>query len=224
MAQIQFDASKVKPAEPFETIPAGWYNVMIEASEVKPAKTEGNFFLELTFKVLDGQYANRKLYARINIRNNNPQAQEIAYRELSAICHALGRLQVGDSAELHNQPLKAKVKLRPADGQYEASNEISGYKNINEVVASPAPAAAAPWAAPAAPAAPAPGPVAWQAPAAPQPWAQAAAAPAAPAPAAAAPAPAPAAPHPAQAAQPAWMAAAPAAGGTGAPPWAAPQQ
>lgn len=246
MTQIQFDARTVAPSEAIEAIPAGWYIAMAETSEMKPTKLNDGFYLEMTFKVLDGQYINRKLWTRLNLRNSNPQAQEIAYRELSAICHATGRLVVGDSAELHNIPLKIKVKVKPGDGQYEASNEITGYKNVNEPTgAQAAPAPAAPWAgAPAAPAvAPAPaaapaGPVswpgqpapaaapvaapapAWQPPAAAQPW-TAAPATAAPAPAAPAPA-APAAAHPAQAAQPAWMAA-PAPGAGATPPWAAPK-
>lgn len=200
MAQLNFDASTVSPSESIEAIPAGWYNAQIDQSEMKPTKDGSGAYLELRFSVLDGQYANRKVFTRLNLRNGNPVAQEIAYKQLSAICHATGVMQVQDSQQLHGRPLKIKVKVRAATGDYEASNEISSFKNINEQVDGPvggAPAAAggAPWAQ--------------QPAAAPQvaPWApQPAAAPVAPAqpfaPPAAAPAPAAPAWQPPAAQQP----------------------
>lgn len=200
MAIVNFDATNVPQMETIEAVPAGWYNVAMDQSEMKPAKAEGNFFLECRFNILDGQYAGRKLFSRINLKNSNPVAQEIAYKEMSSICHAVGLIQCQDSEHLHGRPLKVKVKVKPATGEYEASNDITSYKNINENVGQ-VPAAAAPagfaapaqqapqggqpqWAAPQAPAPQqqqqqAPAPQAqqapqqtWQPPAAQQPWAQ----------------------------------------------------
>lgn len=187
MAQLNFDASQVAPDTGLsDPVPAGWYNVMIDESEMKPTKQEGGMRLALRFNIIDGQYANRKIFSGLNLRNANPVAQEIAYKQLSAICHAVGVMQVQDSQQLHGRPLKVKVKVRAASGDYEASNEITAYKNINEQVDGPvggAPTGAAPWA-------PAPQPAA-----APQaaPWAgQPAAAPVVPAPQFAPPQPPPA--------------------------------
>jgi len=216
-AQLNFDASTVAPSAALDPIPAGWYNVHITDSEAKPTGAGTGFYLELEMEVLDGAYAGRKVFDRLNLHNPNPVATEIAYKTLSAICHATGVIQVADSAQLHNRPLQCKVSLRAAgpgkDGQhYEASNEVKGYKGIGQAaptaapvapiakaspVAAPAPAAA--WTPPAAPVAPeaptwtppaAPTAAPAPAPAAP-PWAGAQAAPAA---APVAPAPAPAAP------------------------------
>jgi hypothetical protein len=240
MAQLNFDATQVAPdTGGGDPVPAGWYNVMIDESEMKPTKTEGGLRLSLRFTILDGQYANRKVFTGLNLKNANPVAQEIAYKQLSAICHAVGIMQVQDSQQLHGRPLKIKVKVKAAQGDYEASNDITAYKNINEQVDGPAAGGAptgapwataqapapqaAPWAgqpaAPVAPApqfapqqpAPAPAAPAWQPPAAQQPWAQ-------PAPQQPAAAPAPQyAPQPqAPVAQPA-PAAAPQPGAT--PPW-----
>lgn len=241
MAQLNFDATQVAPdTGGGDPVPAGWYNVMIDESEMKPTKTEGGLRLSLRFTILDGQYANRKVFTGLNLKNANPVAQEIAYKQLSAICHAVGIMQVQDSQQLHGRPLKIKVKVRAASGDYEASNDITSYKNINEQVDGPVAGAApagAPWAtapaaapqqpawapqpaaAPVAPAqqfapqqqAPAQAAPAWQPPAAQQPWAQ----PAAQQPAAA-PAPQFAQQPQAPAAQPA-PAAAPQPGAT--PPW-----
>lgn len=192
MAQLNFDASTVSPSESIEAIPAGWYNAQIDQSEMKPTKDGQGAYLELRFSVLDGQYANRKVFTRLNLRNGNPVAQEIAYRQLSAICHAAGVMQVQDSQQFHGRPLKIKVKVRAATGDYEASNEISSFKNINEQVDGPvggatAAAGGAPWAQQPAAAAPQAAPWAPQPAAAPVAPAQQFAPPAA-APALAAPA------------------------------------
>lgn len=213
MSQLNFDASQVAPdTGGGDPVPAGWYNVMIDESEMKPTKAEGGMRLSLRFTIMDGQYVNRKVFTGLNLKNANPVAQEIAYKQLSAICHAVGVMQVQDSQQLHGRPLKIKVKVKAASGDYDASNDVSAYKNINEQVDGGAVSAGAPWAQ--QPHAPAQAP-AWapQAPAAPVAQAPQFAPPTAPA----APPTAPAAP-----AQPAWQP--PAVQQPWAPPAQAPQQ
>lgn len=233
MAQLNFDARTVAPDQgQQDPVPAGWYKVVMDKSEMKPTKDGTGQRLEMQFKIIDGQFTGRKIFEGLNLVNSNPVAQEIAYKQLSAICHAVNVLVAQDSSQLHNIPLQVKVNLKPASGQYEAKNEVKAYKNINEVVQAapvaapgapasfaPPPAAPAAFAPPAAPAA-----AGWQPPAAPQPWQAAPAATAAPAaapawqPPAAPVAPAMAAPAPVAApvaapaaaapvAQPAWAAA-----------------
>lgn len=210
---LNFDANNVKPLGDMEAIPAGEYIAAITASEAKPTTAGDGSYLALEFTVLDGDYKDRKLFTNLNIGNKNPVAVEIAYRALSSICHAVGIIQVADSAQLHNRPLAIVVKVRAAqtaaesqDGKpHDASNEIKNYKAIN---AAPAQAVAPVMVPPIAAAAPA---MAWASPAA-----------AAPTPAVTAPPPPPwaAAPVPAAPATPApalapAMAVAPAA----TPPW-----
>ncbi len=236
MTQINFNAAQVEPDKGRgDPLPAGWYIVAMTKSEMKPTLSGTGAYLACEFSVLDGQHKGRKIFTNFNLRNDNQQAQEIAYKQFSAVCHAIGHLQVGDTTELHNKPLKVRVKIRPAEGQYEASNDITAYRNVNEATdpnpvqgtaampgapmapppvgqgwAPPAQAPMAPpqqqWAPPAqAPAGPPPG---WQPPApAPQQWAPPAQAPAQP----------PAAP---QGGQPAWQP----PQGAQPQPWAQPQQ
>lgn len=146
MATLNFDASQVQPSEGgFEALPAGWYNAAIDESVMKPTRDGMNAYLQLRFNIVDGQYQGRKVFVRLNIQNSNPVAQEIAYKDLSAICHATGQINVGDSQQLHNIPMKIRLKLKAAEGQYEASNEVSAYRNINDqTVGTVAGAAAAP--------------------------------------------------------------------------------
>lgn len=134
MAAIGFDATTVAPDEgQMGAVPKGWYNALIEKSETAPTKDGSGMILKLTFKVLDGQYKDRKVFVNLNIRNANATAQNIALGQLSAICHAVGVLKADDSQQLHNLPMKIRVKVRVQEG-YEDSNDITAYKNINAVV------------------------------------------------------------------------------------------
>lgn len=194
MATLNFDANAIQPDTSFDPIPAGWYNAIIDESEMKPTRDGSGAYLTLRFNVIDGQYAGRKVFTRLNLRNQNPVAQDIAQKQLSSICHAVNVLNVQDSSQLHALPLQIRVKVtNDPTGQYEPSNEISGYKAIGAAngQGAAAPLAAPAYTAPAAPVAPvqpqtAPAGGTWQPPAnAQQQWAQ----PAQPAQPQAAPAP-----------------------------------
>lgn len=126
MALLQFNAAEVEPSTPYEAIPAGWYNVKIADSSMEDTKSGNGEYLKLELEVLDGPHQGRKLFDRLNLKNPNAQAVEIAQRTLSSICHAVGLLKVNDSTELHGKPLQAKVKLGEYDGM--PSNEVAGYK------------------------------------------------------------------------------------------------
>jgi len=148
MAQIgNFDATQVAPATAPEALPAGWYTCVMSESEMKPTQDGTGAYLSCTFEVIQGEHTRSKIFDRINLQNKNPVAVEIGYRTLSAICHAVGVMQVNDSALLHNRPLQVRVSLRPAgpgaDGKhYDASNEVKGYKGVEGAqpgMAAPAP-------------------------------------------------------------------------------------
>lgn len=127
-----FNAAEVDPASTFQPVPPGEYAVMITDSEMKGTKDGKGEYLKLTFKIIQGEFENRFIWANLNLINQSSQAQEIAERELSAICHAIDVMVPEDSQELHGIPMCAKVKVTPAKGQYAASNTIGGFKSIEE--------------------------------------------------------------------------------------------
>ncbi len=241
MSTLNFDASQVVPnSGASDPIPVDKYPMAITASEMKGTKDGTGAFLLVELTVLDGQYAGRKVWDRLNLDNKNPVAVEIAYGTLSAICHACNILQVGDSQQLHGIPMMVSIGIQPAKGDFEASNKAKSYKAMNVAgqvnVATMAPAAVAqpvampvaapvvPVAAPAPVAAPvAPAPVAAPVGAAAPPWAAPAApAPVAPAPVAPAAVAAPVAPAAVAAPVAPAAVAAPVAPAAGTPPWAVP--
>jgi hypothetical protein len=147
-----FDATAVEPTAPFEPLPAGRYVVQIVASEMRPTKDGSGQYLWLEMDVLEGDQQGRKLWDRLNLVNPNAQAVEIAQRTLSAICHAVGKLQVQDSDELHLIPMLADVKVQPPRNGYDASNKVR-YLPLEQAPAPAAPVRQAPQ-APARPATP----------------------------------------------------------------------
>ena len=144
-----FDAANVDPSAGFEVYPAGKYLAQIVASEMRPTKDGRGQYLFLELDILEGQFAGRKLFDRLNLVNDNPDTVDIATRTLSSICRATGQMQVKDSEQLHLIPLIADVRVRPPKGQYGESNSI---RYLPRNAAAPAPATRAPAAYASAPA------------------------------------------------------------------------
>lgn len=127
---LNFDASQVKPREAFESLPPGEYTAEITDSEVKDTKDNTGKYLQFEFTVLEGEFAGRKMWDRLNLSNPNKTAEEIARETLSAICHAVGHLRVGDASELHNRPLVIIVKPEKNRETGERDTRIKGYKAV----------------------------------------------------------------------------------------------
>ena len=121
----------------FDVLPAGDYDVVIVASELKTTKKGDGHYLELQLQVLSGQYQNRRLFDRLNIDNPNATCQLIGRGVLSAICRAVQVETPNDSAELHNKPLKAVVRVAKDDSG-NPTNEIKGYAKKEIAAGKPA--------------------------------------------------------------------------------------
>ena len=98
---------------------------------MKPTKSGGGSYLELTFQILEGPCKGRNVWARLNLQNPSPTAVQIARGELSAICRAVGVMTLRDSVELHNLPLVISVKQKKREDNGEFTNEIKGYESKN---------------------------------------------------------------------------------------------
>lgn len=128
MANLRgFDANTVDPADDLEPIPAGKYVAVVTDSEMKPTKSGVGSYLQLTFQIIEGEYANRLLWVRLNLDNPNATAVEIARRELSSICRSVGVLVPTDSTDLHNLPCLIHVRVKRRSDTGELQNEIKGY-------------------------------------------------------------------------------------------------
>ena len=137
MATLQgFDANQVEPADDLEPIPAGKYIAVVTDSEMKPTKSGSGNYLQFTFQIVEGEYANRLLWVRLNLDNPNATAVEIARRELSSICRSVGVLVPSDSTDLHNLTCCIHVRVKRRNDTGELQNEIKGY-SAKDTVAPP---------------------------------------------------------------------------------------
>lgn len=159
MATLNFDANAVEPQESrdYSPMPAGSYTAEITNAEVKDLKSGNGTGLTIEYTIIDPeQFARRKVWQQLNIKHSSEQAEQIAQAQLSALCRAVGIGLLRDSDELFQKVLRIRLKIRPASGSYQASNDVTGYEAIGTAApaftpskaAAKAPAAAATKAAP----------------------------------------------------------------------------
>ena len=126
MAQLNYQADpEMKPS--YGLIEPGDYLAMIIASEMKPNKARTGEYLQLTVEVIDGQYKGRKVFDRLNIRNQNKTAERMAIESLNALCLATNTLHLNDSEQLHNIPVMITVDIEEGKDGYDDQNRIKGY-------------------------------------------------------------------------------------------------
>lgn len=191
---FQFDASQHEAqAAPGDTLPAGWYGIIISDAEIKAAKSAANNMrCELTHTVITGPYAGRTFRDGQNVVHSSAKTQKIGLGFMASLCNSIGVGGIQDLTQLLNRPLSVSVREVPAEGQYDAKNEVRGYKAWDESKFGPIPAgnwatgggapgfhgapaglpAGAPQGMPPGPPAGAPAAFAPPAPAGPQPWQQ----------------------------------------------------
>lgn len=158
MAQLKlaFDSGQHDDMQSgFDPIPAGEYLAMVVESEVKVTKKKDGEYISLKFKIMEGKYKGRFIWSNLNIINPNPVAVEIAQSELATLCRACGKAVIQDTSELHGVPIKMKVKITPAKGDFPPKNSAIGYSpatlgasTSNPAEAEPGEAGAVPGAVP----------------------------------------------------------------------------
>lgn len=134
LSGINMDDAK-ELGEGFRIIPPGEYQVIMENSEwrdtkSKLANTSQNEFLECRLLIVDGEYEGSTVICRLNLRNDNPTAVEIAKSQFRALCEATLGQPVplnNDSASLHSRPFFVfidNVPMTKDDPNSKRSNEV----------------------------------------------------------------------------------------------------
>jgi hypothetical protein len=109
----------------FEPIPPGNYAMQVIDSEIKDTKTGTGQQLVLTLEVTDGPMTHRRIWDRLNIRNQNADAQRIAQRALADLCLAVGIASLHNSEDLHFKPFVGRVTIKAdKSGQYGPQNAV----------------------------------------------------------------------------------------------------
>lgn len=128
MADLDMDFNPAEVPEDdrsFEPLPAGDYTMQVIDSEIKPTKSGEGQQLVLTMEVIEGPLSNRRVWDRLNIRNQSADAQRIAQRSLADLCLAVGLASLKNSEDLHFKPFTGKVAIRvDKSGQYGPQNTV----------------------------------------------------------------------------------------------------
>lgn len=152
-----FDADQQEGMRSFDALPKGNYLAMATESEMKDTKAnDGSAYLQFTWEIIDGEHKGRMLWSRLNLKNKNQTAVDIANRELGDICKACKIMKPKDSSELHGIPIVVNVGVEKRKDTGDITNRIKGYGPAGgasppaAVAATPAPASAPaekpPWA------------------------------------------------------------------------------
>lgn len=130
MAQLPnpFNAREVDPTQMTGQLPVGKHPVVAVESEVVATKNNDGGMIVYTLQIIDGPQKGTTGAYRINLYNASQKAVEIAKRQYSALCHAVGVFDVQDSAQLHNIPFMVEVGLQKDSEQY---TEIKKVFDIN---------------------------------------------------------------------------------------------
>lgn len=115
----------------FDPIPAGWYSATIAKAELNNTKSGTGQKIDLRFDIVGPTHQGRVVFGTVNVRNQSQKAEGIGRQQLGEIMRSVGLSKINDSDELVGAPICIRVKIQPADGQYEARNEVSGYKSAS---------------------------------------------------------------------------------------------
>lgn len=129
MSTLSFTVDQNQKSD-FDPIPKGTYKVYGIESGLKSTVAGDGEYVAVTFEISEGQHKGRRIWCRFNIKNKNPIAVEIGTKQLNSLCLALGIDHLQDTDQLIHKPVMAKVKVTPARGGYDESNDITAFKPV----------------------------------------------------------------------------------------------
>lgn len=138
-----FDSLAPENQSERSVVPAGKYEVIAIASEVKPTNDGTGRYLNVQFQITKGEQQNRRIFHKFNLwlSPEKEKAINIAKGQFSEFCRAVGVLTPRDSSELHNKPCIIRVTAKD-DPQYGPQNNVSGFEAKAATAAAPVAAAA----------------------------------------------------------------------------------
>jgi hypothetical protein len=126
MAKVHFDISTYEaPKSDYDPLPKGEYQAMVTESQMKVTKAGTGEYLALTMQIIEGKYADRKIWENLNLHNPNEVAENIARANLKAISQACGFEELDDTDQLNDIPF---ILVLDIDRKDPTRNRVMGYK------------------------------------------------------------------------------------------------
>lgn len=145
MSTFGFDTANTAAARPsFEPMKPGWYAMRITQADIVGGKSANvGQMLKITFECIDQRepaYVNRKVFANLCHQHENKQTREIAQGQIVTILDSIGKHGATSVDAMLGGELQVKLAVRPADGTYDARNEVKGFRALDAADGAPAPA------------------------------------------------------------------------------------
>jgi hypothetical protein len=139
------DLGELPKDDGFEPVPDGWYDVVIAEAQDKETKARNGGYLNFKVEIEGPSHAGRVIWSMCLYQHTNEKAEKIGLSRLHNLARAMGRNALPkDLVSFSGVRVQAKVKVKAAQGNFEAGNEIVDFKAMDR---SGAPAAKGPPAA-----------------------------------------------------------------------------
>jgi hypothetical protein len=129
--KLDLDLSKTKEQQQgFDPVPNGEYTVQCDEAELKHTRSGNGQYIKCRFKIIEGEFLERKIFLNFNIANDSQKAVEIGLGQLKSFlkCSTKSEIEkLTDVSDLIGLSCKAIVKIR-RDENYGDSNIISYFK------------------------------------------------------------------------------------------------
>ena len=122
----------------YRVAPAGWYNMQYAGDEIKTAKS-GSKYLEIKFKIADGDFRGVVVFHNLNLWNSNDKATLIAKQQYMALFESCGLPVAMDTGVLLGKTLSIKLDVE-VSSDYGDKNVAKAFKAVTTasgVAASP---------------------------------------------------------------------------------------
>jgi hypothetical protein len=120
----------------FEVLPQGWYDAVVDRSEATQT-AKGDDCLKMTFRINAGKYTGRLIFSTFVYGHPKEIVANIARGQMAKIAQ-IAEINPVDADGFAGARVGIKLAVRPAAGQYGASNDVKVIGPVPE--AAPAPA------------------------------------------------------------------------------------
>jgi hypothetical protein len=121
--------SEVK-VDDYSPLPVGEYEAIIDAFKIENNKNCNGVNAIITYRITSQGYQNRQLKQWLVLSNPNQKTVEIAKQKLVKLINAIdpvggvGKANANGEAFFVNQIIGLKLSIKPAEGNFSASNNV----------------------------------------------------------------------------------------------------
>lgn len=131
MAELNYHADHDDGERSVEAVPAGEYICVVEDSDYVDNKKGTGRMLKLTYQIIDGPFKGQKIFENLSLEHENQQTVTIARKALNSLCAAVDIVELKDSSQLHNIPLRLDIGIKENE-EYGKQNKIKKHLPYSE--------------------------------------------------------------------------------------------